>query len=270
MAVLDELERAEGFTETERTLAYYVLDNASDVAHWSITELAAVTYTSNASIIRLCRKLGVAGFREFRVELAADLEKRRLARKSVDVDYPVAPSEDTASMLSAMATLTREAVNACYAALDPVAIERLAQMTRSASTVYLFAHGDSQVSAESFENMMVKIGVRCMLADRYSETPVVAASARRGDLALFISYRGSYLNNAEKHGLPRILKERGCSVALISSAPKPLWVDCRIGIPARESIEGVRMATFYSQTCIRYILNCLYVVVNSLIENETR
>lgn len=261
MAVLSKLERAEGFTETEQLLAHYVLDHAADVAYWNISELAEATYTSNASIIRLCRKLGLDGFREFRVELAADLEKRRLAHSNIDVDYPVDPTEPTEFMLAKMAVLTKEAVDGCYEALEPRDIEDVAAMICDASMVYLFAIGDSQISAEAFSNMLIKIGVRSAIACRHGDEVAIASSACSGDIAIFVSYRGDYLNVAEEYELPRILKERGCKCVLLSSAEKPFWVDKLISFPVREDVGTNRMATFYSQACFRYIFNCLYAAV---------
>lgn len=72
MSIRDRLRSAEGFTETERSLASYLLAHANEIAASSITELAERSFTSNAAIIRLCRKLGMSGFREFRVEYAIE------------------------------------------------------------------------------------------------------------------------------------------------------------------------------------------------------
>lgn len=264
MAVLHALEHTQDFTETERSLAQYILAHPSEVAHGNITELAQRTYTSNATIIRLCRKLGLEGFRELRIELAADLEKRRGAQEIVDVNYPIEAREDAASIMAKISALTKEAVDDCYAAITPASLEAVANLIHRAQTVYLFATGDSQVSAEAFENMLVKIGIHCVVAERYGEQISVANSASAGDLALFISYRGIYLNNAEQKDIPRILKERGCATALISATEKPFWIEHQISLPTREDKDGKRMATFYSQACIRYILNCLYSAVFSL------
>ncbi len=42
------------------------------LVYMTIEELAKPTYTSHSAIIRLCKKLGFTGFKEFRLELGRD------------------------------------------------------------------------------------------------------------------------------------------------------------------------------------------------------
>ncbi|MDO4796506.1 MAG: hypothetical protein Q4A01_00625 [Coriobacteriales bacterium] len=77
MAVLERLRRQQGFTETEKVLADYVLAHADMMACMSISQLAEATYSSNASIVRLCRKVGIDGYRTFRMEVVSELERQR-------------------------------------------------------------------------------------------------------------------------------------------------------------------------------------------------
>lgn len=100
MALLDALERHEGFTEVKRLLADYIFEHAEDVAHMNIAELAAAAYTSKASIVRLCRKLGLDGYRTFRIELSSDLERHRLVRGDVDIDHPFLAGDDRRSVFA--------------------------------------------------------------------------------------------------------------------------------------------------------------------------
>lgn len=43
----------------------------------NIAELASVTYTSNASIIRTCRKLNCSGFKELKQKLVQEIENQK-------------------------------------------------------------------------------------------------------------------------------------------------------------------------------------------------
>lgn len=58
MALIDKLERQQDLTEAERELALYILSHADEVTGMGISELAERSFTSNATIVRLCRKLG--------------------------------------------------------------------------------------------------------------------------------------------------------------------------------------------------------------------
>lgn len=257
MAVLDELERAEGFTATERLLAKFILEHADDVVQMSITCLAEQTFSSNASIVRLCHKLGADGYRDFRIKLAADLEKRRVARVRVDADRPFTEGGGAPDVMSSLAALLKQAIDESYASVSPRDVEQAARLMRSARHVYVFASGDSQISAMALENMLIKLGVHVVIADRYGDAFSVAAAAMPGDAALFVSYSGKLVAGDIMRRTVGILAERQCHTIWISSAEKPFGFDVALRFPHRETKSG-KIATFYSQMCIRYLLNCLY------------
>lgn len=52
--------------DLDKTILRYVLDNKKEVQQLGITELATATYTSKSTVLRLVRKLGFAGFSEFK------------------------------------------------------------------------------------------------------------------------------------------------------------------------------------------------------------
>lgn len=264
MSVIDELERAEGFTETERMLAEYVLEHADEVAHMSLAELAQRTYSSNASVIRLCRKLGVSGFRDFRVELAADIERRRIQQPiRVDADRPFSEGEDAAQVMSALSALLKRAIDDCYASVDPAQVEKAARLIHEARAVWLFGNGDSLISGIAFSNMMIKLGVRVEVANLYNEEFAYAYAAQPDDAALFVSYSGKVAEGAQNRAIIRELERRGCAIVWISSVEGPRSAAVELRFPHRE-LGGGKIATFYSQMGIRYLLNSLYGAVWAL------
>lgn len=57
----------------EKRIAQNILDNPRDIVHLSITELAARSQVSDATVVRFCRRLGMHGYQEMKVTLAQDL-----------------------------------------------------------------------------------------------------------------------------------------------------------------------------------------------------
>ena len=261
MAVLEALERGEGFTDLEQTLARYILDHADEVVELRVGDLARMAYVSNATVIRLCKKVGTDGYRDFRLALAAELERRRREHRSIDANRPFAPGENVKDVIAKVADLTREAVDVCYAALDPNEVDRVARAISSAGHVYFFALGDSRLSADSFGNDLMKLGIRSTDAGSYGELYSVAHSVRRGDVVFVVTYSGAFLQTVERF-LP-LFKERGARTVLVSTAAKPLGVDYSLRFPAKEERAG-KAGTFYSQTCIRLALSCVYAQVYAL------
>ncbi|MDY4041402.1 MAG: MurR/RpiR family transcriptional regulator [Collinsella sp.] len=263
MAILDRLERGRDLTAAERSLAAYILAHADEVVGLSIGDLAERAFSSNATIIRLCRKLGTAGYRGFRIDLAADLERRRQVSSDIDADRPFSADAAPAEIAGRMAALSKEAVDASYAALDPELLMRAARLIRRAGRLYLFAIGDSQISVLSFANLLMKLGVHAVVANQFGDTLAAAHAMAPGDAALFVSYSGKIVLDPDAAELFHLIRSRSCRTIWVSAADAPVGVDCALLFPHRED-DRDKMATFYSQACIRYLLNCLYGMVWSL------
>lgn len=67
--ILERLKTMEGFTHQEQAVAQYILRQMEDIQGMSSDELAKASYTSKATVVRLCKKLGVAGYQELKFQL---------------------------------------------------------------------------------------------------------------------------------------------------------------------------------------------------------
>lgn len=77
--------------------------------------------------------------------------------------------------------------------VDRLALEMLEEITEilvDADRIFLFATGDSQISARSFQNKFNKFNKYLIMADEYGESQWNALSLTPNDVALFISYSG--------------------------------------------------------------------------------
>lgn len=263
VAVLDALRRREGFTDVERSLADYILAHADDVSRMSIAELAEGAHASKASIVRLCRKLGLDGYRLFGVELSSDLERHRLVREDIDIDHPFLAGDDRQSVLSAVAGVMKDAIDATYELLRPADVERAARAMRRARHVLLYGIGDSQVNCQAFANLMLKLGIPCVVADKEDDRLYAELVAVPGDVALFVSYSGDLMDRPLMRETLATLKRRGAVAVLVSSGAAPAGVDVCLRLPTGED-RRAKIATYYSQACIRFTLNCLHAAVYAL------
>lgn len=76
MLILNQFKDKKRFTSVEWEIIDYITRNLKEVLHMTADELAGVTYTSTASIIRLCQKLGLKGYKEFKVQLATEMARK--------------------------------------------------------------------------------------------------------------------------------------------------------------------------------------------------
>lgn len=138
MAALDALRRMDGFTNAEKDLAHYILDHLDDVAQMNIGTLSEATYTSNATVVRLCRKLGLDGYRDFRIALARDVEADRASMLNVNPDFPFIEGEGTQQIIHSVANLTKQAVDACLGTITGHDVRKASRLIRGAKKVALY------------------------------------------------------------------------------------------------------------------------------------
>ena len=69
---MTQLEFELDFSHSEKEIAHYILNEGEKVLNLSIKELAKKTYTSPATIVRLCHKLGLEGYGDFKIKYSKD------------------------------------------------------------------------------------------------------------------------------------------------------------------------------------------------------
>lgn len=80
--LLERLESKEGFTNSERQIADYILKNPTKIQNLTATELGSNSYTSKATVLWLCQKLDLSGYSDLRMTLIKEIsEKDRLNQR---------------------------------------------------------------------------------------------------------------------------------------------------------------------------------------------
>ena len=71
--IIRKLEEKMDFTNNEKVIADYILDNLNELSLLSAENLAKKSFTSKASVVRLCKKLKVKGYRDFQRKIEKEL-----------------------------------------------------------------------------------------------------------------------------------------------------------------------------------------------------
>lgn len=267
MGLIRQLELKMDFTQAEAAIADYILEHREEVASLSIAELAKQTFSSNASIIRLCRKLGTSGYKDFRLAFVSEYEKHQFEGYTGDVNYPFALRDGPGTIMKSVVEISKEALETCYAAVSPQVLNLAARMISEAEHIYIYAIGDTYISAAMFANMLIKIGIHSVMVMQYNEGMTVTYGANSRDVALFVSYSGKLMNSLGKE--LAILRRNRCKTIFITSLDSFEGIDCLISFPRKEDAYN-KTAGYYSQMSIRYLLNCIYGMLYSFDLQQNR
>lgn len=261
MLIEDKLIRQDTFTTTEKRIADYLQANFEAAVYMTIEELAKATYTSHSAIIRLCKKLGFTGFKECRLELGREVHQL-LAQfdQTIDANFPFSEQDDGATIAKKMAELSIQAVKKAQLQIENQPLDTIAEKLTQAKRIFVFAKGDSQITARKFQNKLVKLNKFLILAEEYSDSSWNAANLTKEDCAVFISYSGrihhyekimSYLKHV---GTPTLLLTGNEHSEMAKKASMCLVI-------SQGELDFVKVATFSSQIAFDYVLNTLYSIM---------
>ena len=79
MENMQDLLRSAHMTKTQKIIAEYILDNASDACFMTSTEIALKLGVSESSVIRFSRTIGFSGFIDFQKALRKDYQDKVLS-----------------------------------------------------------------------------------------------------------------------------------------------------------------------------------------------
>lgn len=74
ISILKQLYKQENFTEREKMIAAYILENSEKVIHMSSRELARNTFTNSTTIVCFIKKLGYHSYNDFKINFLYDLK----------------------------------------------------------------------------------------------------------------------------------------------------------------------------------------------------
>lgn len=66
--MLNMLKNKEALSMAERIVLDYLIENKTLLKDFSVEKIAEAAYTSPASVVRMCKKLGYNGFKDFKID----------------------------------------------------------------------------------------------------------------------------------------------------------------------------------------------------------
>jgi len=258
MSIIEKLIAKDHFSNSEKQLADYILENKGKVLSMSVQELSKLTYTSTSSVVRLCRKIDLEGFQEFKIRFASELQKTEENLEFlIDPNFPLSKNDSFYEASKKLYQLTKEALSDTYKKLSAKEYEKSYQLIMNSRYCGIFALGDSFLQAMGFQNRMMKINHHFLMSTIHGEQNHLAQSLGPKDCAIIISYSGSTKDTVL---IADVLKQNGTPFILISSKPKSKLAQmCKILLEVTDiESQSIKFSTFASQTGIEFVLNNLY------------
>ncbi len=257
MDIERSLREAAGFTPTEQQLARTILAMGERIQDHSIKELAACANASIASIHRLCKKLGLEGYKELKIELVRAATRRLHGPSQVDINFPFNKGDRAQTVLSQMASVYETTLHDTADVLDTAALDRAAGFLARAQMVDIFTQSHNLHPARMFSERLQSIGKASTCFESAEQQTRTAMAARETHVAVAISYSGLGPNLTQV--LP-LLKARRVPVVFIGTPHAERinpGLDVYLHVSDRESLQN-RITQFASHIAVQYVLDSLF------------
>ena len=139
-------ENYDNMFSAEKKVADYVLQNPFKVANMNISELAASSNVSNATVVRMCHHAGFSGYFQFRLMLARDEGKQIAQQPSDGIEQIFREYADD------IVNLGKE--------INAEAMKKAARAILDADMVHLAAVGNTMPLALYMGFRLARIGIR--------------------------------------------------------------------------------------------------------------
>lgn len=260
MNLIKALQEKKNFSQYEKELADYILEHSEEVIRMSIRDLSKSSYTSTSTIIRLCKKLNLSGFKEFKINFSRELEAEYKQISKVDANVPFNSRNSMIVVSKKIAELSKDTIDLTQQLFNDQLLNKAVKMIMKADQIFAVGVSNSFVKLNDFHLKMLRIGKYVHLVHSQPDQVFLATNATTRDVAILLSYSGT---TAEIENIARIIKRKKIPMIFISSNLNcyvAKIADVIIPLPNQEDAKA-NISAFSSQTAIFYALNVLYACI---------
>ncbi len=135
-------------TGTEEEILQYFESNLPASIYTSLNDLSASLYTSNATIVRFCQKLGLKGYNEFKYQVRGELKQLHMTPTSDDLmHHTLALFRDNLEQI------------------DVAKLEEIAGLLTSGRPIYIYGSNLSSLSAKYLQTVLTSLDYPCILIE---------------------------------------------------------------------------------------------------------
>ncbi|MGM9540690.1 MurR/RpiR family transcriptional regulator [Anaerovibrio sp.] len=134
------LKAQDGFSDSEKEIAGFLLENYRSIAAMSTRQLAQLTYTSASTIVRFTKRMGFEGYTEFKVRFLTEMMEYVNENRQDDTFT----NKDTVRILmEKVACMERSAIKETHMHLEPVLVVKAVKEIIEAEHVDFYATDDN-------------------------------------------------------------------------------------------------------------------------------
>ncbi|MFI8349976.1 MurR/RpiR family transcriptional regulator [Streptomyces sp. NPDC085596] len=246
-------------TRSMQRVAAAVAGDPAGCAALTVTGLAELTGTSEATVVRTARILGYPGYRDLRLALAG-LAARQESGSAPAITTDIAVDDPLTDVVAKLAYEEQQTLADTAAGLDTAQLGAAVTALATARRTDVYGIGASGLVAQDLTQKLLRIGLVAHAPGDPHLAVTNAVQLRAGDVAIAITHSGSTGDVIEPL---RTAFERGATTIAITGRPdSPVTQYADHVLTTATSRESeLRPAAMSSRTSQLLVVDCLFVGV---------
>lgn len=215
--------RIETLSPAERRVADWILAHPRRAARMTLAELAAASGSSEPTVIRFCRRLGLRGFRELAPRLT-----EALSRPATYIHHDVTPDDHPVDAATKIVDASIQSLFRLRSQLSAMPVEATIAAMRKARQLVFAGLGASGHVARDACHKFFRLGLPCTAL---TDTPSIlqyCAIASSEDVLVILSHSGRWADLARAAAMAR---GRGATLIAVTEPATALAGEADILLP---------------------------------------
>lgn len=242
----------------ERRIGDLILTEPGRVARMTISELADASGSSPATIIRLARRIGFDGYRDFRIALATELGRAE-GREAPLTGIDVSPTDDLEALVSKVATADIKAIRDTIDSLDLTSFSTAVKALSGARRSLLIGVGAAGLVARDLRDKLYRLRKDVVAATDRHAAFTGAAMLTTQDVAIGISHSGE---TDDVLGPIEECRDAGATtIAITNYRDSSLARLTDILVTTAVSDSALRSRGMASRAALMTLVDCMFIAV---------
>jgi DNA-binding MurR/RpiR family transcriptional regulator len=246
--------------DAETRVADAVLAQPGLVTSESVSDLAARSASSTATVVRMCRRVGFDGFYRFKIALAHEVGMSR------QFGHPELAGNDATTVLESVLLAEAREIAEAASLVRPSAFDEAVDAIVNATDVLFAGVGTSGPLAQLGALRFLVLGIHTIAVQDVQAQDLTARLLRPGSACVLISHTGS---SKETVGIARSAHAAGATTIAITSFPgSPLARACDIVLSTGNRNDPRTLELFTSRAVHVSLLGALHAGVAARLPAE--
>ncbi|CEG21311.1 putative HTH-type transcriptional regulator YbbH [Planococcus massiliensis] len=239
------------FSEKEKKIADYVLNDPKNIIHLTINQISDELGLAESTIFRFCQRIGFKGFQAFKISLAAEV-----VAPLKDIHEKIEEGDSVERVTEKVFRSNIKTLEDTLQIADAEAMEQAVDAVMDARRIEFFGNGGSAVIAMDGCHKFIRLGLQVSINLDAHMQLMAASQLQQGDVAIVISHSGSTNDVLD---VLRILKEKGVTIVCVTNFGKsPLSKDADIALYTSSEETDFRSEALSSRIAQLSLIDALY------------